>query len=149
MNKVAYNVHEIFTKVAEAKTRKDKVKVLQENGTLGVKVILRSAFDPLIVFNLPEGKPPYKTEDAPPGMSYQTLDQMAKNQRFSYLVKGGKGDAMVPVRREKFFIDMLESLDPNEAEILAEVKDKKLPKKYKGLTKQLAQEAFPGLIKDE
>jgi hypothetical protein len=39
---------------------------------------------------------------------------------------------------------VLESIHPKEAKVLIAVKDKKLP--YKGLTKKLVEEAFPGLL---
>lgn len=139
-------VYEILQKAGEAKTRKDKVKVLVDNPILGLKVVLRSVFDDKIVFALPQGDVPFKIEEAPPGMSYKTIDQFAKQKYFSYLVKGGTGDRLPQVKREKMFLDMLESINPEEAEIMVAIKDKSLPKKYKGITKAVVQEAFPELI---
>ena len=40
------------------------------------------------------------------------------------------------------FIQMLEGLQENEAEVLISAKDKKLHQRYKGLSKQVVQEAF-------
>ena len=47
---------------------------------------------------------------------------------------------------EQIFVGMLESLHPEEAMIVLYMKDKDLGGRYKGLTKKLASDAFPGLI---
>jgi hypothetical protein len=51
---------------------------------------------------------------------------------------------MKPLRREGLFLNLLESLNPEEAELLIAAKDKKM--KYKGITKKLVNDAFPNLI---
>ena len=45
------------------------------------------------------------------------------------------------------FIRILETIDPEDANLLIICKDKDLAGKFKGLTKKLVSEAFPGLIK--
>lgn len=148
------NVHEVFEKVSKAKTRNEKVEVLKKHGTTTVKVVLRAIFDDGIVWNLPEGIPPYKREELPANMSYRTLECFVKNGQFGYLVKGGRGDngqleglliMILPARRERMFIEMLESVENEEVKILEAMKNKKISG-YKGLTKALVEEAFPGLI---
>ena len=42
------------------------------------------------------------------------------------------------------FIQTLESIDPEDAELLCSIKDKKIP--YKGITSKLVTEAYPGLF---
>jgi len=42
------------------------------------------------------------------------------------------------------FIELLETVDAEEAELIIAAKDKKSP--YKNITKKLVQEAFPGLL---
>ena len=49
-----------------------------------------------------------------------------------------------PARREYLFIELLESLHPSEADLLLQVKDKKI--KCRGLTYNLVKETFPNLI---
>ena len=48
------------------------------------------------------------------------------------------------LRREQLFIQMLESLHPLEADVLLQVKDKKL--NYRGLTYKLVKETFPEIL---
>jgi len=47
------------------------------------------------------------------------------------------------IKRESLFIDLLESIHPEEAKLVCSVKDKKIP--YKGITKKLVKEALPNL----
>ena len=66
--------------------------------------------------------------------------------RKMYLFIGEGNPAVTKNKREILFVNMLESLDPEDAKLLLAVKDKKMP--YKGITKKLVTETFPGLIED-
>ena len=135
-------VNEIFENVGKLKTKAEKVKYLQQNNLPAVRDVLRINFDNDIVSLLPEGKPPYKAENTPKGMSPSTLHRGFK--RFKYFFKGPYS-SMEQGKREKLFIGLLESIHESEAEMLCLVKDKKM--KYKGLTAKVVQDAFPGLLK--
>ena len=136
-------VHDIFDRVAEAKTRKEKIEILRTYNHQGLRDVLRGAFDDSIQFNLPKGDAPYTPgSETAPGTSL-----VKQTKKFKYFVKTAqrpKADAKV----EMIFIKMLEALHPREAEIVVWMKDKDLNGKYKGLTKKLVDEAFPGLIKE-
>ena len=58
-------------------------------------------------------------------------------------MKGGN-DSLRPMKREQLFMQLLEGLHPDEAEIICLVKDKNLNKKYK-LTRAIVEEAFPDI----
>lgn len=134
-------VHDILDRVAEAPNRKEKIKVLHEYNNRGLRDLLKGAFDDSIEFNLPEGVPPYTPgSESAPGSS---LLKQAK--KFKYFVKTPQRPTAGP-KVEMIFIRMLESLHPREAELVVQMKDKDLGGKYKGLTKKLVSEAFPGLI---
>jgi hypothetical protein len=64
--------------------------------------------------------------------------------QFKYIVKGGPADKMLPVKRERIFINVLESVHPKDAELLIKMINKE--SLGKSITKKLVQEAFPGLI---
>jgi len=51
---------------------------------------------------------------------------------------------MKPLKREGLFLNLLESLNPEEADLLVAAKDKNM--KYKGITKKMVNETFPNLI---
>lgn len=134
-------VDDILKRVAEAKTRKEKIEVLHTYNHRGLRDVLKGAFDDTVEFNLPSGAPPYT-----PGSDHAFGSTLLKqSKKFKYFVKTPqrpKANAKV----ETIFIQMLESLHPEEAQIVVWMKDKDLSGKYKGLTKKLVSEAFPGLI---
>ena len=135
-------LHEIFTKVAEAKTREDKIDVLRTYNELFVRDVLKGAYDDTIQFTIPKGTPPYKPapERNPPTHIRRTTKQ------FKYFVVGGPGEQLPKLKVETMFIRAIEAVHPHDAKIIIAMKDKELAGMYKGLTKKLASDAFPGLI---
>ena len=134
-------VDEILDRVSSAKTRKEKIEILQTHNHRGLRDVLKGAFDDTVEFNLPEGVPPYT-----PGSEHSYGSTLVKqSKKFKYFVKTPQNPKASP-KIEQIFIKMLEGLHPGEAEILIWMKDKELGGKYKGLTKKLVSEAFPGLI---
>lgn len=135
---------EILTEAGNQKSKQDKIDYLRENGSVQLQTVLKGAYDDAVVWDLPEGKPPYKKDDAPRGFEYQSLMRAAR--KFAWFVKGGKGRSLPAVRREKMFIDILESLHSDEAELVLNMKEKSLMGKYNGITSALVAEAFPNLL---
>jgi len=137
-------ISEVLAFAARLPTKKEKIEYLQANNTRPLRNILKGSFDTSVEFNLPKGVPPYRKDDAPKGFEPSNLHRVSS--RFKYFVKGGVGDQLDSVRREKMFIDCLESLHPDEAELMLAMKDKTLKGKYKGITEKLITAAFPTLI---
>lgn len=137
-------ISEVLKKAGELKTKKEKIDYLRLNNSLPLRSILKGAFDDSVEFNLPKGEPPYRKDDAPKGFEPSNLYKVQR--RFKYFAKGGLGDGMTSVRREKMFIDCLESLHVDEAELLVNMKDAKLKGKYKGITSSLVSEVWPELL---
>ena len=132
-------ISEIFTKINNAKDKPKKIEVLRKYDTPGMRMILKGAFDPKIVWDLPEGTPPYIANEAPAGTEHTFLEVEAK--RLYNFAKGGN-DQLNKIRKETLFIQMLEGLHASEAKVLIDVKNKSLNKTYKGLTSDMVKEAF-------
>lgn len=134
-------VYEIFEEFSKATNKAGRLAVLQKYSSCGAfKDILRGTYDDTLVFNLPEGRPPFtpnKPESVP-----STLLQLHK--RFGIFVTGGDGDKLPAFRRENLFVQLLESVHPEDAEHVLKMTSKKTPVKF--LTKKLVQEAYPSLI---
>ena len=90
----------------------------QTNGAL--EKVLMWAFSDRITSKLPEGKTPYKPNDAPASDLSETA-----------------------LRRESMWIELLEGIPAKEAELMELVKDKVWP--FKNITKEIAQKAFPNV----
>lgn len=137
-------ISEILAAAGAKKTRQEKIEYLRSMNSKPLRTILKGAFDPSVQFLLPEGEPPYRKDDAPKGFEPSNLHKVTR--RFKYFDVGGIGERLDAAKREKMFIDCLEALHPDEAELVLQMKDKKLAGKYKGITKKLVSEAFPTLI---
>ena len=132
-------IHEVFTMVNNAKVKNKKIEVLRKYKSNALKMVLKSSFDPKIVWRIPEGDVPFVKNDAPEGTEHTRLEQEAG--KLFQVIKGGN-DKLPQLKCETMFIQMLEGLQENEAEVLISAKDKKLHQRYKGLSKQVVQEAF-------
>jgi len=133
-------IFEILDDVNKLKTGKEKTAELQKysnNTTLAT--VLKGAFCKSVEWDLPEGYIQYKPFE--PIGSEMALYSEAR--RFYLFMKSN------PLSREKklmLFIQLLEAISPNDAEILMSIKDKQMLNK--SLTKKMVMEAFPGLIEE-
>ena len=130
---------EILTKVNNAKDKAKKLEILRQYDSPSLRQILKGAFDPKIDWDLPKGAPPFIANEAPVGTEHTYLDQEAK--RLWHFVKGAAAN-LNKMRKETLFIQILEGLHKSEADLLINVKEKKLNNTYKGLTANLVKEAF-------
>ena len=131
-------ISEVLQKVHSAKTKAQKVKILQDNNTNALRSVLIANFDESIQSLLPDGEVPYQKNDAPVGTEHTVLEQ---EYRKLYLFFKG-GSTIKQSQRENLFIQMLEGLSVEEAELLILVKDKALNKKYR-VTRACVETAFP------
>lgn len=132
---------EILDKVHKAKNKDQKVMILKQNNSEGLRMVIKSSFDPKIQWAMPEGEVPFKANDVPMGTEHTVLAMEAK--KLWHFIKGA--DNQTPQhKKETMFIQMLEGLHPEEAKIICLVKDKNLTEKYK-LTREIVAEAFPDI----
>lgn len=132
-------VYEVLEKVESAKSKKEKVEILKTNESWALKDIIRGSLDPNVLFNLPEGNPPYtpcEGHNAPSNL-------LKRNKDFRFFVKGGPGDKLPTFKRESIFIALVESIHPKDAELVISMINKKFNKKIK---REVIREAFPNLI---
>lgn len=132
-------ISEILTKVNNAKDKPKKVEVLKTYDSQPLRQVLKGAFDPSIIWDLPDGTPPYKENDAPAGTEHTLLSNEAK--RLWHFVRGGD-ERLSKTKKETMFIQILEGLHADEARLLISVVNKELNKIYKGLTDAAVKEAF-------
>ena len=134
---------EILTKVHGAKTKAQKIKILQEEDCLALRQICQWSFNPIIESELPAGDPPYIENDAPEGTEHMLL-RTEGNTLWHYVKTNGKSadPNLQSTLRERMFIRLLEGLHKDEAKLLCAVKEKSLHKIYKGLSTQVVSEAF-------
>ena len=130
---------EILKKASDFEKKQEKIEWLYRNDSPALRAILKYAYDPKVKFILPDGAPPYKQNQLPDLQSvlYSELRKL-------YLFIEGGNPNLKQTRREYLFIQLLENLDKEDAELIVAVKDKKIP--YKGITKKFVEEVYPGLL---
>lgn len=134
-------VHEVLEEARKQRKKPERIALLRDHGSWALKDILRGSFDPTVEWNLPAGeKPPYA-----PNESHTAPGNLVReNTKFKYFVKGGPGDKLSKAKRERIFIGVLETIDPNDALLVIDMINKTPPK---GITRAVVEEAFPGLLK--
>ena len=132
-------ISEVLQKVSNAKTKAEKIKLLHDHNSNALRAILIANYDESVISMLPEGEVPFNANDAPKGTEHTVLE---KEYRKLYLFFKGGSSSLKQSQRENLFIQMLEGLHEEEANILILVKDKALGRKYK-LTRACVEEAFP------
>lgn len=136
-------VFEIFEEFKKADGREGRLDVLKKySDNWAFLDIIRGSFDESLEFILPEGRPPFtpnKPESVPSSL-------LRKHKDFALFVKGGRGETLPAFQRENKFIQLLESVHPEDAEYVIKMVAKKPPCRY--ITKKLVQEAYPNLIRE-
>ena len=133
-------MNEVLQKVSNAKTKAQKIKLLNDFNSPALRAILIANFDESVISMLPDGEVPYKKNDAPEETEHTKLIQ--EYRKLYLFFKGGANISQA--RRETLFIQLLEGLHAKEAEVLSLVKDKKIGKRWK-ITRQCVEEAFPNI----
>ena len=132
-------ISEILDKVSKLKTKKEKVAWLKDQNTDGLRMVIKSSFDPKKRWLLPTGDVPFNRNDAPAGTEHTDLHMEAK--KLYHFIEGGN-NTITQNKRENLFIQMLEGLQENDADVLVAAKDKSLHRKFKGLSDNVVKEAF-------
>jgi len=137
-------ISEVIKKASNAKTKNEKIKILQENNTQALRSIFKWNYDVNIQSDLPEGDVPFNKNDAPIGTEHTVLEREYRNLwRF---VKGA--NSLSRLKREQLFIQLLEGLHESEAEIVCLAKDGLLQTKFR-VTHAVIKEAFPEITWSE
>ena len=134
-------IHEVLELASKQRTKAKKIEILEEYASDALKSILIWNFDQTVVSMIPEGEVPFNKNEVPVGTDHTSLRREWKN--LYHFVKGGN-DSLSSMRRETMFIQMLEGLHPEEAEIICLVKDKALEEKY-NITYDMVKKAYPDI----
>lgn len=141
---IKHSISEIIKMASTASGGKDaKIQILRENNSQPLQQILKMIYDKSVVFLLPNTAPPWNKnqyEDEARNMLYR------ETRRLKIFIEGGGYDNLSQVKRESLFISLLEDIDNNDAELLANYMVTQ--KAVKGLSKAVVAEAFPGLIEE-
>jgi hypothetical protein len=138
------NLYEVFDEFEEAKTKKERMDIIGKNLNATLVEVLKLTFHPNYQWFMDELPENYKIpQDVLPGITHDTLNNQLRR---IYIVQKGHptAEALTPKRRNELLIQMLESLEPREAEIIAGILRK--DQGVKGLDYKFVKEAFKDLL---
>ena len=135
-------VSEVLDAVHKAKTKDKKIEVLRQYDSKAVRYCLIWNYDESLKSALPEGDVPYEPNPSP---TIESQSKLASEYKTLYnFIEGGNYE-LTNTRREVLFIQLLEALNPGEAEVLCLAKDKKLGRKYR-CSFPVVKEAYPDIV---
>lgn len=136
-------VAETLKRINKIRAKSDRVEELRKyNDNFAIKALLDIVFNPNIEFLLPESDPPYKAAD-----KAHDIQNVLKREvrKMIYFINTPQGQNLRPFKREQIFIELLESVDPDDAVMLLKIKNKKTP--FRGISKDVVAQAFDGIDK--
>ena len=140
-------ITEILDEVASCKTKNERIEKIRSNecNCIALRDILKLNFDSSVELDLPEGAPPYKKVDLEKNELSLISNLHVETGKLRYVLKNNA--TTNKVKKELIFQKILESIPPDDAELLIAAKDRSIKKKW--ITHKFVKEAFPNLIKSD
>ena len=138
------NVYEIFDEFEEAKTKQERLKIIEKNLSKILVEVLELTFHPNYQWHITDVPDNYiEATNNLPGLSPL---QLSTQIRKLYLFKKGDetADKLTPEKMNQLLLQILESLEPREAEVVFGILRK--DQGVKGLTYKFVKEAFPQML---
>lgn len=132
-------IPEVLDKIARSSNREEVVRALREHSSLALKQILHYGyFDKSKWYR--NDLPSYTPDASPEGLSLSSLFTEAKRL---YLFKESYN--LPKERKDVLLIQILESVHPTEAKMLADLMSGAFASNYLKIDRSVVQEAFPDI----
>lgn len=138
------SISQILQLAEEAPTKQQKLDILRQYDCAPLRTILASCYSPQVKWLLPKGEPAYKPSDL---TDIET--RLYQESKHLYLFVEGGNPNLSDHKRQTIFVQILESITPEDAKLLICCKDRSLTRLYKTITKKIVCEAFPNLFPEE
>jgi len=137
-------IYEIFDEFEAAKNKKERMVVIQNNLSATLVKILELTFHPAYKWKVKELPENYKVpSDMLPGITYDNMNSQLR-RLYLFLEGNPTAEQLTEQRRNELLIQMLESIEPREAEVILGILQK--DQNVKGLDYKFVKEAFPNLL---
>ena len=138
------NLYEVFDEFETAKNKQERMNVIQRNLSHTLTNVLQLTFHPDFKWKVKELPENYRIPtDMLPGLTYDSLNSQLRRL---YMFREGDATAesLTERRRTELLLQILESIEPREAEVILGIFQKDLG--VKGLDNKFVKEAFPNLL---
>jgi len=127
----------LIAKIEAQTTKERQVDFLKLYSSYALKAVLGYGMDPGVKWLLPDGDPPYRALEASTDQEGRFYVECKK---LIYFVDSPEGREVKPLKREQLFIQVLESIDPRDAQLLLRMKNRQIK-----IMPEAIAEAFPNL----
>jgi hypothetical protein len=137
-------LYEVFDEFEKANTKEERMTVIGNNLSHMLVNVLKLTFHPDFQWKVKELPEDYRmATDVLPGITYGGLN---KEIRRLYMFREGDPTAekLTVKRRNELLFQLLNSIEPREAEVILGIFQKDLG--VKGLTYKFVKEAFPDML---
>jgi hypothetical protein len=138
------NIYEVFDEFELSTNKKERMVVIEKNLTKTLVQVFELAYHPQYEWLINEMPDNYIIPtDMLPGLSPQTLSTQLRKL---YLFQKGNpaAEVLTKEKRQQLLLQLLESIEPREAEVVIGILSKDLG--VKGLDYKFVKEAFPNLL---
>ena len=137
-------LYEVFDEFEKAKNKKERMEVIQKNLSHTLTKVFELTFHPQIEWKVKELPDNYKIPtDMLPGLTYDSLNAQLR-RLYMFRKDDPTAESLTDRRREELLLQILESIEPREAEVILGIFQKDLG--VKGLDYKFVKEAFPNLL---
>jgi hypothetical protein len=137
------NIYEVFDEFERATNKQERLQVIEKNLSKTLVDVLQFTYHPKCKWKVKDMPENYKSPNTIAGMS---RCQLSTEIRKLYLFQEGHPEAekLSPRKQNELLIQLLESIEPREAEVIVGIFKK--DQGVKGLDYKFVKEAFPNLL---
>lgn len=137
------NIYEVFDEFEKASNKKERMEVIGKNLSKALVKVLEYTYHPGYQWKFQDIPDNYQLKPIPQGMSYC---QLGTELRKIYMFQKGHptAESLSQRKSEELLIQLLESIEPREAEVVMGIFRK--DQGVKGLDYKFVKEAFPDLL---
>jgi len=137
-------LYELFDEFELAKNKKERMDLIGKNLSQPLVTVLKLAYHPAFQWKVKELPENYKIPtDMLPGITYDSLNAQLR-KLYMFRVGDETAEKLTERKRTELLTQILESIEPREAEVILGIFQKDLG--VKGLDYKFVKEAFPDLI---
>lgn len=137
-------LYEVFDEFEKAKNKKERMDVIGRNLSKVLVDVLQLTYHPGFEWKIKELPEDYKIPtDMLPGITHDTLNAQLR-RLYMFRVGDPTAEQLTDKRRNELLVQILESIEPREAEVILGIFQKDLG--VKGLDYKFVKEAFPHLL---
>jgi hypothetical protein len=136
------SISEILKEANNIDNAEKRREFLLRNDSETLRGIMVLCFNPNIKFLIPSEPAPYK-----PSEFLDLQGRLHQEMKRFYIYLEGGNPGLQQFKREKIYVEMLESIDPADAALVESIKNKVMP--YKRITRKFVEKVWPGMIPNE